>query len=40
MFEKGSFRPVEWTYPDYRSAAYIGLLNDIRSLYKQQLDGG
>jgi hypothetical protein len=40
LFEKGSFRPVEWTYPDYRSAAYIGLLNDIRSLYKKQLDGG
>jgi hypothetical protein len=37
MFEKGSFRPVEWTYPDYRSAAYIGFLNDIRALYAEQL---
>jgi hypothetical protein len=37
LFEKGSFRPVEWTYPDYRSAEYIGILNTIRSIYREQL---
>ncbi len=33
LFEKGSFRPVEWTYPDYRSAEYIGILNAIRCIF-------
>jgi hypothetical protein len=37
LYEKGSFRPVEWTYPDYRSAEYIGILNAIRSIYREQL---
>jgi hypothetical protein len=37
LFEKGSFRPVEWTYPDYRSAPYIGILNTIRAIYREQL---
>ena len=37
LFEKGSFRPVEWTYPDYRSAAYIAILNTIRGLYRDQV---
>jgi hypothetical protein len=39
LFEKGSFRPVEWTYPDYRSAAYIGILNSIRAVYREQVKG-
>jgi len=37
MFEKGSFRPVEWTYSDYRSEAYIKILNEIREIYKRNL---
>ncbi|MBN1797602.1 MAG: DUF4416 family protein [Spirochaetales bacterium] len=37
MFEHGTFRPVEWTYPDYRSAGYIKILNEIRALYAAQL---
>jgi hypothetical protein len=37
VFEKGSFRPLEWTYPDYRSGEYIGILNGIRGLYKAQV---
>lgn len=40
LYEKGSFRPVEWTYPDYRSAGYISILNDIRSVYRRQLAMG
>ena len=36
-FERGTFRPVEWTYPDYRSPQYVDILNRIRGLYKSQL---
>jgi hypothetical protein len=37
VFEKGSFRPMEWTYPDYRSEIYIAVLNEIRRLYRNQV---
>ncbi len=37
MFERGRFRPVEWTYPDYRSENYIEILGKIREIYKKQL---
>ncbi len=36
LFHKGSFRPLEWTYPDYRSPEYLHVLNEIRGLYKAQ----
>ncbi len=39
LFEKGSFRPVEWTYPDYRSAGYLAILNSMRALLKEQVKG-
>jgi len=31
------FRPWPWTYPDYRSEAYLEILRAIRSLYLAQL---
>ena len=37
MFERKKFRPVEWTYPDYRSPEYLAILKEIRNLYKDQL---
>lgn len=37
VFERGTFRPVEWTYPDYRSEFYISVLNTIRKIYKKNL---
>ncbi len=37
MFERKSFRPLEWTYPDYRSETYIEILNRIRRIYWAQL---
>lgn len=36
-FQKGSFRPWEWTYPDYRSQEYISIFNRIRRIYREQL---
>jgi hypothetical protein len=37
IFERGGFRAVEWTYPDYRSPEYLEILNRIRALLKAQL---
>jgi len=31
-----SFRPWEWTYPDYKSNEYIEIFNQIREIYYQQ----
>ena len=38
VYEKKTFKPVEWTYPDYRSKEYINILNTIRDIYKQQIN--
>ncbi len=35
--EKKTFRPWQWTYPDYRSEKYIGIFNEIRRMYMEQL---
>ena len=37
LYSKGGFRPLDWTYPDFRSPAYLAVLNDIRARYKAQL---
>jgi len=37
MYEKNSFRPIEWTYPDFKDMKYIIILNKIRKIYKSQL---
>lgn len=37
LFQKNSFRPLEWTYPDFRDSEYIKILNHIRQIYKPQL---
>ena len=37
IYRKGSFRPLEWTYPDYASAEIIEVLNRIRERYHQQI---
>jgi hypothetical protein len=36
VYERGSFRPLEWTYPDYRSPGYLQVLGRIRGIYKEQ----
>jgi len=38
LFERGRFRPLPWTYPDFRSEEYARILGRIRSVYKAQLD--
>jgi hypothetical protein len=36
-FQRSSFRPWPWTYPDYASSQYCILFDEIRSCYKQDL---
>jgi hypothetical protein len=38
VYEKGSYRALPWTYPDYRSSEYLDILAEIRKLYKAQLN--
>jgi len=35
--ERKSFRPWEWTYPDYRRDEYVEIFNGIRQAYMEQL---
>jgi hypothetical protein len=39
IYRKGSFQPLEWTYPDYREEMIIDLMNKIRMKYLFQLKG-
>ena len=34
IFEKGSYRPLQWTYPDYADPEMIAILNRIRENFK------
>lgn len=38
IFRSGSYRPLEWTYPDYADSQLIDLLNRIRQGYKCRLE--
>ncbi|MCX7702856.1 MAG: DUF4416 family protein [Planctomycetota bacterium] len=37
IYRKGEFAPLEWTYPDYRSAEYREYFSKVRSIYLSQL---
>ena len=37
LFQKGSFRPLKWTYPDYAAPEIIGFFNEIRERYMEQM---
>lgn len=39
-FEHKQFRPMPWTYPDFRSEEYLAILKEIRNLYVTQLKPG
>ncbi len=36
LYGKGSYRPLPWTYPDFRSEPTLSILNRIRAQYKKQ----
>ncbi|MFP3928659.1 MAG: DUF4416 family protein [Desulfobacteraceae bacterium] len=35
IFHKGSFRPLEWTYPDFREPLVEGFFNELREDYRR-----
>jgi hypothetical protein len=37
VYKRGSYRPLEWTYPDYADERLIAVLNTMRQSYKCQL---
>jgi len=39
IFQRGSFRALEWTYRDYSDPDIIECFNDLRERYKRQLRG-
>jgi hypothetical protein len=39
VFQKGSFQPLPWTYPDYRDELSIWMFNKIRERYLKELKG-
>jgi len=39
MFRDKSYRPLEWTYPDYRQDEVIALFNGLRKRYIEDLKG-
>ena len=38
LFVHGHYRPLEWTYPDFRSGAYDEFLLTVRTRYHEQLN--
>ncbi|RPJ08286.1 MAG: DUF4416 family protein [Deltaproteobacteria bacterium] len=40
IYRDKSFRPLEWTYPDYREDDVIGLFNQLRRKYAEDLKEG
>jgi len=36
FYQKNTFQPLSWTYPDYRTDAYINIFNDIRDIFMGQ----
>ena len=37
IYRHGRYRPLEWTYPDYRSDAFVEWLARVRATYHEQL---
>ena len=39
IYNRGSFKPLDWTFKDYASPEIINLFNHVREKYKRQLSG-
>jgi len=38
FFQHRTFTPRDWTYPDYKTDAYIKIFNQIREIYDRQIN--
>jgi hypothetical protein len=36
FYQKNTFRPNSWTYPDYKTDEYIAIFNQIRAIFMKQ----
>ena len=39
FYQDKTFKAGEWTYPDYRTQDYIWFFNQIREIYREQIQG-
>jgi len=39
MYQKGAYRPLPWTYPDYQEPGFIHLLSVLRRILRFERDG-
>lgn len=37
FYQDKTFKPWDWTYPDYRTEEYIAIFNQIREIYARQI---
>ena len=37
FYQDKTFKPWEWTYPDYKTSGYISIFNRIREIYAKQI---
>lgn len=37
-YQKKKFTPWDWTYPDYKSISYLQYFEELRNIYKNQLE--
>jgi len=37
VFQRGGFKPLKWTYPDYAEPQVIGFFNEVRKQYMKQI---
>ena len=37
FYQDKTFRPWQWTYPDYKTQEYIAIFNQIRQIYVEQI---
>jgi len=40
LYERGAFRPLPWTYPDFRSEPYLQFLSETRDALLGRLEAG
>jgi len=38
FYQNKAFQYWEWTYPDYKTAEYIAIFNEIREIYAEQIE--
>lgn len=39
FYQDKTFKPWEWSYPDYKTEEYIAIFNQIREVYAEQIKG-